>query len=102
MLQMIKMFRIIFISSIIFIVLILNAYSSIPELRPKMFLYASRLPTTIKNYKIPLQKHVIDVLLSTQKHNVVFSDIPKFISPANVPQNILKYKLERVHSPHSF
>ena len=87
------MFRILTGISIIFIGKNSFALETSAEQRPKMFLYASRLPSTLKNHKTPLRKHVIDVLLSTQKYNVVFSDIPKFISPADVPQSIIKYKL---------
>ena len=63
-----------------------------PALRPRCF-FIFKASSTLKKQEKNLRKHVIDVLLSTQKYNVVFSKIPKIISKGDVSQQILKYKL---------
>lgn len=60
--------------------------------RPKLFLYQSTLPQTLITTERELKKHVIDVILATQKYEVVFSKIPKILTKAKVPQKIIKYK----------
>ena len=59
----------------------------------KIFIYQSRLPNSLIRKKKNLRSHVIDVLLSTQKYEVVFSKIPEFIARGDIPQVILKYKI---------
>ncbi len=92
MLQMIKNFRYL-VLSMLFIYKNATCGPAPQESRSKMFLYSSKLPSSLVQKRKILRSHVIDVLLSTQKHNVVFSKIPKIISKSNVPQNILKYKI---------
>lgn len=60
---------------------------------PKMFLYQSDLPLALQEQERLLRKHVIDVILATQKYEVVFSEIPNKLSKARVQQKILKYKI---------
>ena len=93
MLQMIKKFRFSLLITTIFISTPIIATENIAQLRTKVFLYQSKLPKSLVNSKDELRRHVIDVLLSTQKYNVVFSKIPEFIAKGDVPQVVLKYKL---------
>ncbi len=67
----------------------------------KLFLYASSLPITLENQYYILRKHVVDVILSTQLFDLVFSEIPDYLAPSTTKQFILKYKL-RTDGKHSY
>lgn len=93
MLQMIKKFHFTILLTIFFISFPILADDILPHLRTKVFLYQSKLPSNLLSSEEELRRHVIDVLLSTQKYNVVFSKIPEFIAKGDVSQVILKYKI---------
>jgi len=85
-----------FITRLFLLVVILLSqfsYANNRVAQPKLFLYASDLPTPLKTYQESLQLHSIDVLLATQKFNIVFSNIPEYLSKSNRDQYVLKYKI---------
>lgn len=59
----------------------------------KIFLYASELPKPLLSFQKDLRKHVVDVILATQKYEVVFSKIPDILSKSIKKQKVLKYKI---------
>lgn len=63
------------------------------NLDEKLFLYSSELPVPLLKYTKEFRKQVIDVILATQKYEVVFSKIPDILAKSHKKQKILKYKL---------
>jgi hypothetical protein len=59
----------------------------------KLFLFASELPKTLIDQHYVIRKHVVDVILATQKYDLVFSEIPDRLAKSDVSQLILKYKI---------
>ncbi|GEM_PF-6824941 len=67
----------------------------------KLFLYGSDLPLALTNRYYELRKHVVDVVLATQKYDIVFSEIPDYLALCETPQFILKYRL-RTSGPSQY
>jgi len=59
----------------------------------KLFIYSSELPKPLLNSHYVFRKHVVDVILATQKYNLMFSEIPERLVKSQVPQFIIKYKI---------
>ncbi len=87
------------------IIVLLYIFISIPtaatNLDEKLFLYSSELPVPLLKYTKEFRKQVIDVILATQKYEVVFSKIPDILAKSHKKQKILKYKLRTTNQRYN-
>jgi hypothetical protein len=63
------------------------------SINPRLFLYASDLPITLKNDYLVLRKHIIDILLANQTYDLMLSKIPDQLVKGKTPQLVFKYKI---------
>lgn len=96
-----------FFNLLIFFLFTLNLQSSFSQVltsnseKPRLFLYSSDLPVKLQESANIFRKHIIDIVLLHQKHDLMLSEIPDKLVKGKTPQFILKYKL-RTKNAYSY